>query len=428
MLQCGNFQVWLKERRGTMHTQIVSDATQQQGYTQFQAHAARNRQRVENARPDLNEEGGGFPVFQIPGLEIIDDPEGQLGRFIRTTVDLDAGTDLFTQDPFATVVAFTRRVEFCLTCHTIVGPFEECELCRNVHFCSDSPLCKMSNRTHRFVCGSAFEFHRDLDVKCAMQMVFETLVVFNEDIAALMQRVDQLQDRGLISRGVPAQRRTKIDEFDIIMQLAVKRIDAGRYDKVIEAYGALMHIEIFNVLFKTGTQKRFLQHLLAQFLGVMDANVFQTSLLFHRGPKAKRRLLYDIASFFNHSCSPNVIIWKVGKRATFTTCRKVQAGEQLYISYTGQKLDNTAMRRRFLLNAWGFHCGCERCVWSRNQIGRGGREITRANLRRRNVGNISYDDAIARLNEIQPWTPQVGELIMRIHYHLNDWDFEDIFR
>ncbi|KAL4071759.1 hypothetical protein V8B97DRAFT_1867009 [Scleroderma yunnanense] len=66
------------------------------------------------------------------------------------------------------------------------------------------------------------------------------------------------------------------------------------------------------------------------------------------------------ASYFNHSCTPNVRKVRRARALHFETSRPVLAGEELCISYvdTDQILQQ---RRRDLQTSWFFTCSCDRC-------------------------------------------------------------------
>lgn len=65
------------------------------------------------------------------------------------------------------------------------------------------------------------------------------------------------------------------------------------------------------------------------------------------------------ASFFNHSCSPNVARVSSGRSFKFYAIRDVPRGETLCFSY----IDPTMCKseRRLHLSTWGFKCECPRC-------------------------------------------------------------------
>ncbi|KAK6202632.1 uncharacterized protein RJT21DRAFT_20907 [Scheffersomyces amazonensis] len=70
--------------------------------------------------------------------------------------------------------------------------------------------------------------------------------------------------------------------------------------------------------------------------------------------------VYPSASYFNHSCSPNLIKKRINNTLTFTTKRDIQANEELCIDY-GSYLDENVIVRRKELSEWFFECGCEKC-------------------------------------------------------------------
>jgi hypothetical protein len=73
--------------------------------------------------------------------------------------------------------------------------------------------------------------------------------------------------------------------------------------------------------------------------------------------------VYPEASYFNHSCAPNIcrVMHHGGRVAAFYALRTIQLGEPLTISYTDVEQQNSAERRRNLLETYRFFCMCERC-------------------------------------------------------------------
>lgn len=75
------------------------------------------------------------------------------------------------------------------------------------------------------------------------------------------------------------------------------------------------------------------------------------------------------ASFFNHSCRPNVRKERKGRLWSFSVDLGqggdvVKEGEQLCITYLGgdERDINVGERRERLLTQWGFRCQCDRCI------------------------------------------------------------------
>ncbi|KIW18500.1 hypothetical protein PV08_02788 [Exophiala spinifera] len=70
------------------------------------------------------------------------------------------------------------------------------------------------------------------------------------------------------------------------------------------------------------------------------------------------------ASYWNHSCAPNLKKQRTGRTWTFSTNRHIKAGEELCISYLGgdERDMTTAARKEKLRRIWGFECACEKCA------------------------------------------------------------------
>ena len=70
--------------------------------------------------------------------------------------------------------------------------------------------------------------------------------------------------------------------------------------------------------------------------------------------------MYPSASYFNHSCDPNVTKIRQGRKVLFITSRDVARDEELCISY-GHTDRDLEERRQVLRDWWGFTCNCSRC-------------------------------------------------------------------
>ncbi|KAK1961067.1 SET domain-containing protein [Colletotrichum sublineola] len=72
---------------------------------------------------------------------------------------------------------------------------------------------------------------------------------------------------------------------------------------------------------------------------------------------------WPAASYFNHSCGPNVTKRREGRAWEFRASRDVGKGEQLCITYLGGEERDMPRETRMstLKRNWGFECGCQRC-------------------------------------------------------------------
>lgn len=73
--------------------------------------------------------------------------------------------------------------------------------------------------------------------------------------------------------------------------------------------------------------------------------------------------LYPDASYFNHSCAPNISKARIGSEWVFTASRDIEVGEECCITYLGgdEKEMDVNERRARLMEHWGFECMCKRC-------------------------------------------------------------------
>ena len=73
--------------------------------------------------------------------------------------------------------------------------------------------------------------------------------------------------------------------------------------------------------------------------------------------------IYPLATFFNHSCCPNVersASYADGGETQFVALRDIAADEELTITYCDLS-DDVVQRRDHLLRDYFFLCACERC-------------------------------------------------------------------
>ncbi|KAJ4364182.1 Histone-lysine N-methyltransferase set-6 [Neocucurbitaria cava] len=72
---------------------------------------------------------------------------------------------------------------------------------------------------------------------------------------------------------------------------------------------------------------------------------------------------WPAASYFNHSCGPNIEKKRTGRIWEFRAARDIEKGEELCITYlSGEERKLSRGKRMLTLKRnWGFECACERC-------------------------------------------------------------------
>ena len=85
-------------------------------------------------------------------------------------------------------------------------------------------------------------------------------------------------------------------------------------------------------------------------------------------PKADKKVsagVYCDASFYNHSCAPNLMRRRQGRFECFYATAPIEAGQTLNIDYgafDGSDFPSVTIRRNYLLEHYRFWCGCGKCV------------------------------------------------------------------
>lgn len=295
------------------------------------------------------------------------------GRCAFATNEIGPCRTISAINAFASVVDRTDE-PYCLTCHETQLDFNRCVDCENVYFCNTEE-CEDGNQTHRFECGSDFhniKFGDDLIIKCAIQMVFESLVKFGapqQTDAQCLQRLIEsvrrlLGGRAHFNHPLPNETRTGPSKFECIMQLQGMEENLER--RTDEAFNIIMNRmpTVANIF---QNEQDFLQHLLMHFLKILRENSFESLLNGN-----KKLSIYDIPSLFNHSCSPNLINIFDGTKMYLTSSRRIARDEELCISYISDDnfdTQSTRRRRAKLEDHWSFVCSCERCQYADTHAG-----------------------------------------------------------
>lgn len=109
--------------------------------------------------------------------------------------------------------------------------------------------------------------------------------------------------------------------------------------------------------FNTKSKQRFLMNLIGHHVQILLQNSYggfeedQDQFILAS--------MTNVASLFQHSCTPNLIQYTVGNQTIFITNQPVKAGDHLYIDYCPE--DNTDERKEMLMVNFGIFCTCAKC-------------------------------------------------------------------
>lgn len=108
-----------------------------------------------------------------------------------------------------------------------------------------------------------------------------------------------------------------------------------------------------------------------QILGAEYGNAFgiwQQTVTSEENREYLGYALFPQASYFNHSCSPNLVKIRVDNRMHFVTKSDIKLNEQLCIEYGDVSAFGIKERQEELQKNWFFKCGCSRCVIELAQV------------------------------------------------------------
>lgn len=279
-------------------------------------------------------------------------------RGVKSNGAITTGQKIGEAKAFARVADKSEKA-YCISCLLHEGTYTKCDTCLLVLFCSKD--CKQK-KAHQFECGTNFhciEFGENLDVKLALQMVFESLVTYESSITELMQAVEELITAGEIDPSVPTEIKESKDRFKCIMKLWADSCDSSWEGKVYLAYKLIMEFPKIVELFPREDHKSFLWHLLAHFMKVIKLNSFKV-----KQESLTIEMIFDSMSFFNHHCSPNAFHFIVRDKMILISSRPIAKDQEVCICYDADFLSvnkNTKERRKILNDRWNFDCNCDRC-------------------------------------------------------------------
>lgn len=225
-----------------------------------------------------------------------------LGYGIQTKQSLSVGEKIVVSKPFAWALPNNIDKPYCLTCGIINVPLSPCRKCSRAFFCS--VLCQHSNKAHQYECTTAFHSYEiDVNTKCAIQMVLQSIAAFrNENGDNIEEMVKYTREAIDTPRNDWIRRMTTIDarsKYTCILHL--QTILPRNWTEHEIAFNMLIGLPRVAEIFNTRNYKYFLQHLLGHCIGALKCNGFSIQIGGHSA-----RAIYDIVSFFNHSCTPNV--------------------------------------------------------------------------------------------------------------------------
>lgn len=280
------------------------------------------------------------------------------GRGVKTNEKIAfKDKTVFRLKPFAAVVEPPGKEYFCSSCHRIdASSFTTCKTCKSVPYCTE--VCRDDDNTHEYSCGTGFDAITDLDVKLIIKMVFQVMAIC-EHGTKMKSKIKKYAKIEKLDETIPdKKKKKKLQDLDCIMRLCRKKCDDQMCEKAERAYYYMKSFKTVEEFFEKGGDE-CLPYLLKHFLGIVEANAFNSPLK-TQTRDLRRNIIYSFGSFFNHSCIPSLMSRTVGNELVLTALRNIEKDEQLTISYEFFLYEKKAKRQE-RLKRWGFQCNCDRC-------------------------------------------------------------------
>lgn len=215
----------------------------------------------------------------------------------------------------------------------------------------------IGNRFHSFEC-QAVDFNLE-DENSIFQMthrvVLEALGIFGK-----LERLQQFfkgrsQPKTIFDFDLT---NANVQEQEKDFLLAVNSLQRN---KIPEKMLPLMdqHVELMKSITRNSKHQKFLDSFMRKQMEIVITNSFGICDI--NGAEVGSGI-FPLSSFFNHSCSPNVIRVAVDNKLVFVVSRPVEQNCQLFVCYRSNFFEcSKEKRQEELLESYRFKCSCEAC-------------------------------------------------------------------
>lgn len=220
-------------------------------------------------------------------------------------------------------------------------------------FCSQQ--CMSIGRSfHQFECKKIeLDIENESDIfQMNHRMVFEALGIF-ERIEALKDFLEQHQ----------GEQKTIFDldlSSEIDKKLLLATNSSLQRNSLPKELDSLMerHCSLMMSITSNKCHKKFLSDFMKQQMEILITNTFGLV----ENEKEIGSGIFPFASYFNHSCNPNVARITVDGQLVFIVIKPIDKNHQLFVCYRDDfHHTSQEVRQEVLLKSYRFSCKCEAC-------------------------------------------------------------------
>ncbi|XP_044013809.1 SET and MYND domain-containing protein 4-like [Aphidius gifuensis] len=271
------------------------------------------------------------------------------GRHIVATQDIKAGDIIGIQKPYASVVRMNVRYNVCWHCKKQTWTSIPCDTCSQVVFCSDE--CKKQAQDN---------YH---DIECVVLSQIMAFDVHPLTKGFIEGKLDPTKFESVYGLCDPSSSTTANQQCITYVDAIIMSCFLGKRIEFFQEDGA---IEL--LAFMKNKKNLDLIELAKKFINVTLFNAYQYPLFCGQLGKdvSLATLVIPSLSFFNHSCSSNVIRTHRDGNLAIIAIRPIKKGEQVFTNYGALWFRQGKKERHDHLERFQFTCDCEACEgdWS----------------------------------------------------------------
>lgn len=271
-----------------------------------------------------------------------------LEPYIVATTDIDVGQIILIEKAFASI-AVGYDTAFCITCKKMCKNLFPCAYCVDVMFCSMK--CQELNEVHCLTCGDTYN-RMPSYIKLVVQSILEAITAFStiDDLMTFVKSVVARKDHDI-------RINEKISNYGLFIGLKMSS-KPPPIQLIYQAYTTLMAMRSIQSRFITKSNQRFLMHLVGHHTQILLNNSYGGL------ESNQNQFIYasmtNVASLFQHSCTPNLIQHSVGNQTIFITNQLVKQGDRLYVDFCPEETVSEN-RKEMLRQEYGIFCNCSKC-------------------------------------------------------------------
>ncbi|XP_031619047.1 histone-lysine N-methyltransferase SMYD3-like [Contarinia nasturtii] len=278
----------------------------------------------------------------------------KFGRHVVAKCDIPAGKVILAEKSFLSTT-LSGPITACTSCQKTRMNFIACENCTIAMFCDEK--CKKASVLHKYDCNIIYD--REPHYNGPLQMMARSIYFGMEAFENMHEMIKFVEATEKIkSNYVPESVVDMQSKYRLFLTLAT-------YSKEYKKETLILAKRLFMILIKLPTVKkafdtmekqRFLMHLATKHVIIKILNAINAT----QNQCQRVATLGLIFPLFNHACAPNLLNFSRGDQQICMTLRPVQAGQQLFVSYSTADV-STRQRQLHLLTHFGFLCACEKC-------------------------------------------------------------------